>query len=71
MDFAALSRQYLQVLDAAYGQMDEFREWALGLPALGNVTLLCFERGEKPCHRRVAARWLLERVPGLQRGNLR
>jgi uncharacterized protein YeaO (DUF488 family) len=71
LDFAALTRQYVRGLDAAYGRLDEFREWAHGLPALGNVTLLCFERGEKPCHRRVAARWLLERVPGLQRGNLR
>ena len=36
-----------------------------------DFTLLCFERGEKLCHRRVAAQWLLERAPGLESGHLR
>ena len=71
LDFVTLSREYMQALDAAYNQSGQFQEWALGLPSLGDVTLLCFERECKPCHRRVAARWLLERVPGLRCGELR
>ena len=65
LDFNSLSLEYWRGLDESYDQVDKFREWVQGLSALGDVTLLCFERGEKPCHRRVAARWLLERVPAL------
>ena len=71
LDFAALSLEYRQGLDETYRQSEQFREWVLSLPSLGNVTLLCFERGGKPCHRSVSASWLLERVPGLQSGDLR
>jgi uncharacterized protein YeaO (DUF488 family) len=71
VDFATLSREYRQALDAAYDQLGQFQEWALGLPSLGDFTLLCFEREGKPCHRRLAAGWLLERVPGLICGELR
>lgn len=70
LDFAALSLKYRQGLDTAYGQSEQFQEWALSLPDLEHVTLLCFERGGKPCHRRVAACWLLERAPGLKSGGL-
>lgn len=71
LDFVALSLQYRQGLDSAYDQSSEFREWVQELSALGDMTLLCFERGETPCHRRVAASWLLERVPELRLGELR
>ena len=71
LDFDALSLEYRQGLDAAYGQSEQFQEWALSLPSLENVTLLCFEREGKPCHRRAAAGWLLERIPGLKAGDLR
>ena len=65
LDFTSLALEYCRGLDAGYDQIDQFREWAQGLSSLGDITLLCFERGEQPCHRRVAARWLLERVPAL------
>jgi uncharacterized protein YeaO (DUF488 family) len=71
LDFAAFIREYLRGLDAAYGQLEEFRAWIRRLPSMGNVTLLCFEREEKPCHRVELARWLLEQVPGLRQGKLR
>ena len=71
LDFGALSGEYYQALDAAYDQLAEFQDWVSGLPSLGDVTLLCFEREGKDCHRRLAARWLLERVPGLGCGELR
>lgn len=71
LDFAALALEYGQGLDAAYAQSEQFQEWVLSLAGLEQVTLLCFERGEKPCHRRVAAGWLLERAPGLKSGGLR
>ena len=71
VDFEGLTREYLQGLAAVYEHTVQFREWVQSLPSLGAVTLLCFERGETPCHRRAAARWLLDRVPELGRGELR
>ena len=71
LDFVALSSLYRQGLDAVYDQSSQFREWVEGLSALRDMTLLCFERGETPCHRRVAASWLLERAPELRLGELR
>ena len=70
LDFADLTRDYRLALDGAYEELDQFREWISTLPSLGNVTLLCFERGEQLCHRRVAAHWLLERVSDLGCGEL-
>ena len=71
LDFTALERAYRLGLDAAYAEQAQFREWLHELPALGDFTLLCFERGEKPCHRRIAARWLLECLPKLYCGELK
>ncbi len=71
LDFAALSLEYRKGLDVAYQQIQQFQAWVDGLPALGDFTLLCFERGETPCHRRVASQWLLERLSGLGSGELR
>ena len=70
MDFSTLSREYRQALDGSYRRLAEFQEWTQDLTSPGDVTLLCFERGEKPCHRRVAAQWLLDRVPELISGEL-
>ena len=71
VDFAILTIEYRLALDASYQQGGQFREWVDGLASAGDFTLLCFERGEKLCHRRVAAQWLLERAPGLVCGHLR
>ena len=71
VDFAALTLDYRRGLDENFERDGWFREWVGGLALAADVTLLCFERGEKLCHRRVAAQWLLERVPGLVCGYLR
>ena len=71
VDFAILTFEYRLALDAIYEKDVGFREWVDGLASAGDLTLLCFERGEKPCHRRVAAQWLLERAPELVCGQLR
>ncbi len=71
VDCAALTIEYRRGLDASLEQDGRFRDWVEGLASAGDLTLLCFERGEKLCHRRVAAQWLLDRAPGLVRGYLR
>jgi len=71
VDFAALTLEYRRALDSSYEADGGFRDWIDGLAAAGDLTLLCFERGDKPCHRSVAAQWLLERAPGLVCGYLR
>ena len=70
LDFAGLAQKYRGFLDDEITNLAAFQEWVDALPSMGDVTLLCFERGQKSCHRRVAAEWLLERVPGLGRGRL-
>lgn len=71
LDFAALSRDYRAGLEAGYDLDRRFREWVAESPGLGDITLLCFEAAGVPCHRRVAAQWLLEREPSLTPGELR
>ena len=71
VDFRALSVLYPQELEAAYAAELGFQEWLAGLADGGNFTLLCFEPAGQPCHRRLAAAWLLERAPGLRLGRLR
>ena len=71
LDFTALSQAYREELDAAYGLKSGFREWIEELPGRGDITLLCFENAQTPCHRRVAAQWLVEQEPGLALGDLR
>ena len=68
VSFETLTTEYLRGLDALVGQSDQFRGWLEGVPVLGPFTLLCFERAGEPCHRRVLADWLLERVPSLELG---
>ena len=71
LDFAALDVRYREELDGTYEQNREFRDLLEGLSAMGDFTILCFEPEGTPCHRRSAAAWLLERVPGLELGRLR
>ena len=71
ISFAELDDHYRNELDATYGQNAAFRTFLEQLPNLGDLTLLCFEPADAPCHRRSAAAWLLERVPGLHLGQLR
>ena len=71
IDFATFAHEFRLGLDASYRDLAQFQEWVDGLPGLGKFTLLCFERAGQPCHRVEAARWLLERVPSLHRGELR
>ncbi len=65
--------RYERLLDERYEENGAFRAWVDSLPDIGgDVTLLCFERGERFCHRRVLAEWLLRRAGGrVRRGMLR
>ena len=71
LDFPALARKYLRGLDAGYTHDGEFQEWVAGLWSQNDFTLLCFERGDRLCHRRVLAEWLQDKVPSLAVGELR
>ena len=71
VDFDALSVAYRRNLDEKLLVDYRLRKWLEQLPWLGDATLLCFERGEDLCHRRVTAQWLWERTPGLELGDLR
>ena len=71
LDFGALDARYREELDDTHQRDDAFRVFLEGLPDMGDFTLLCFEPAGEPCHRRSAAAWLLERVPGLSLGRLR
>jgi uncharacterized protein YeaO (DUF488 family) len=71
IDFAELSREYERGLDEGFSRPGEFRTWVEAVLDLGDFTLLCFEPAGQPCHRRVLGPWLVERVPGLELGQLR
>ena len=71
VDFDGLGDRYCQDLNEKYETLTEFQDWLHGVLALSDFTLLCFERAGEPCHRRVLAQWLLERIPELQVGGLR
>ena len=71
LDFSALDARYRAELDSRAGNDEAFRAFLEHLPGIGDFTLLCFEPPGEPCHRRSAAAWLLERVPGLELGRLR
>ena len=71
IDFSQLGEEYLKGLEQGVEDLVEMREWISSVPSLGDFTLLCFERAGEPCHRRVLADWLLERVPSLEAGALR
>ena len=71
LDFPAFDARYREELDTTCEADAAFRAFIEGLPVAGDFTLLCFEPEGKPCHRRSAAAWLLERAPGLELGRLR
>ena len=71
IDFAVLDVRYREELDILHERDHDFRAFLERLPEIGDFTLLCFEPEGTPCHRRSAAAWLLERVPGLELGRLR
>ena len=71
LDFAGLDARYRDELNATFETEQHFRAFLESLPDSGDFTLLCFEPEGAPCHRRSAAAWLLERVPGLKLGRLR
>ena len=71
LDFDALTSAYRRNLDEKLLVDYRLRKWLGQLPDLGDITLLCFERDDDPCHRRVAAHWLREHVPGLELGELK
>ena len=71
IDFQTLSEEYWANLDQKVLVEYGLRRFLERLPDLGDATLLCFERGDEPCHRRVAAQWLQERVPSVILGELR
>ena len=71
IDFPTLDARYREELDAAHQRDGAFRSFLEELLGAGDLTLLCFEAQGEPCHRRSAAAWLLERVPGLALGRLR
>ena len=71
IDFDGLAAEYCEYLEQQYRNATNFRLWAGRVASLGDFTLLCFERGEQPCHRRVLAQWLLDRAPDLKLGALR
>ena len=71
IDFSALDIRYREELDATHERDSVFREFLERLNEADDFTLLCFEPMGEPCHRRSAAAWLLERVPGLELGRLR
>ena len=70
VDFAAFSSGYWRGLEAQIAESVSFQEWLESVPALGDFTLLCFERAGQPCHRLVLAEWLLQRVLSLELGGL-
>ena len=70
-DFPGLDVRYREELDTTFELDSAFQEFVENAREVGDFTLLCFEPEGEPCHRRSAAAWLLERVPGLELGRLR
>ena len=71
LSFAELDVRYREELEETCERNAGFRAFLEQLPDMGDFTLLCFEPAGQPCHRRCAAAWLLERLPGLALGRLR
>ena len=71
LDFATFTEAYRKNLDQKLLVDYRLRKWLERLPEIVPVTLLCFERGEELCHRRVAAQWLCDQVPQLELGSLK
>ena len=71
IDFDGLTSRYREELETNYNWEADFQDWLGSLKPEQDFTLLCFEPDGKPCHRRVAAAWLLEKIPCLMLGQLR
>ncbi len=71
LDFDALAQAYREGLADKLNEDGSFGDWLGELPRWGDVTLLCFERAGLPCHRRVAAQWLVGQASSLRIGELR
>jgi len=68
---AGLTDRYREELQTNYNWEADFQEWLGSLKPEEDFTLLCFEPEGEPCHRRVAAAWLLEKMPELGPGQIR
>jgi len=71
LDFAGLTQRYREELQTIYDREADFQHWLGSLRPEDDFTLLCFEPEGEPCHRRVAAAWLLERSPEIRMGQMR
>ena len=70
-DFDGLTLRYREELETNYNWEADFQDWLGLLSPEEDFTLLCFEPAGEPCHRRVAAAWLLEKIPELGTGQVR
>ncbi len=69
IDFTDYTPIYLDHLDRTYETSDAMGRWIHeDMPKLEDFTLLCFERFDAPCHRRLLAGWLAGKCPDLQIG---
>ena len=71
VNFDGLIFRYREELETNYNWEADFQDWLDSLNPKQDLTLLCFEPSGEPCHRRVAADWLLEKMPELGIGQLR
>lgn len=71
VDFTGLEQEYRVELASGMQESVDFQQWLGDLPMQGDFTLLCFEKADQPCHRRILAQWLLETVRSLDLGDLR
>ena len=71
LDFDSFSAEYRIELQTNYDWESDFQDWLGLLKPEKDFTLLGFEPAGEPCHRRVAAEWLLEIMPELGPGQIR
>ena len=71
VDFTGFEQEYRVELASGIQESVDFQQWLGDLPMQGDFTLLCFEKANQPCHRRILAQWLLETVRSLELGDLR
>ena len=66
LDFPGLEAAYVEALEEAILRQPDLAQWIEESPRLGDITLLCYERWDQPCHRRALAHWLKRKQPELQ-----
>ena len=71
MNFTDFSEEYRVELQTNYDWEAGFQDWLGDLKPEEDFTLLCFEPEGDNCHRRVAAAWLLDKIPELGPGLIR